>query len=751
MKLTKIHVDNFRLLKKLRLDLQDELSLVIDKNNCGKTSLLAVLNKFIGTKSTVNSFVWDDFSLSFKQSLYSMVTKEEITQKELSLFPMNIRLNLYINYDEKDDLSNISAVMMDLNPDTHTVVLEFSYLIPQDSFIELRKEYLEHIKKIRKKAESGNIEPIESEEFSIFMKAEHKKYFKIERYSREYDASKNDVTDNRAVIENEKIISKIINFKSISARRTVSNSDTNNTLSILSSEYYGHIEENEKQKQAIDNFKDVIGQTDKQLTKIYDDLFDDVVSKVKKFGGMKEGDSIIRILSTLQRRELLKGNTTVMYDHGDSNLLPENYNGLGYLNLIGMIFEIEVIMSDFRKDAKVDEKPADINLLFIEEPEAHTHPQMQYVFIKNIKEVLKANCYTSDGQAIISMQSIISTHSAHIVSESDFDDIKYFYIATDKYVYAKNMSDLELEYKKDNKDEDNMGTQRFKFLKQYLTLHRAELFFADKVIFIEGDTERILLPAIMRKIDQSIKDDTLPLLSQNISVIEAGAYSHVFSRFINFIGVKSLIITDIDPARLEIVLNNDGTQKVNKKDEPIKILRGCKASDQATTTTNAALKFFYSNILSSCMLKMEGESEKPIQTVFDMLCSIPLNKKVLVINADNSWQSSDSGDVFVAFQTCESDSKGTAYQASSFEDSFIHVNRQFVKDNMSVFQSLTHSEKFDDAATDAYDLANSCVAKKTSFAMEILLASNTEKAENKYSNWSIPHYIEEGLTWLRKQ
>lgn len=38
MKLSKIYVDNFRLLKELRLDLQSELSLVIGKNNCGKTS-----------------------------------------------------------------------------------------------------------------------------------------------------------------------------------------------------------------------------------------------------------------------------------------------------------------------------------------------------------------------------------------------------------------------------------------------------------------------------------------------------------------------------------------------------------------------------------------------------------------------------------------------------------------------------------------------------------------------------------------
>ena len=33
-------------------------------------------------------------------------------------------------------------------------------------------------------------------------------------------------------------------------------------------------------------------------------------------------------------------------------------------------------------------KPADINILFIEEPEA-THPQMQYVFVKNIKNLLR--------------------------------------------------------------------------------------------------------------------------------------------------------------------------------------------------------------------------------------------------------------------------------------------------------------------------------------------------------------------------
>lgn len=47
MKINKIKIENFRLLKNFQLDLENELSLVIGKNNCGKTSLLAVLDKFL--------------------------------------------------------------------------------------------------------------------------------------------------------------------------------------------------------------------------------------------------------------------------------------------------------------------------------------------------------------------------------------------------------------------------------------------------------------------------------------------------------------------------------------------------------------------------------------------------------------------------------------------------------------------------------------------------------------------------------
>ena len=81
---------------------------------------------------------------------------------------------------------------------------------------------------------------------------------------------------------------------------------------------------------------------------------------------LKINEFNIEIISTLQHRELLKGNTTVVYKHDEDNRLPEHYNVLGYMNLISMIFKIEILVHEFKRET--DKIPSDINLLFIEEP-----------------------------------------------------------------------------------------------------------------------------------------------------------------------------------------------------------------------------------------------------------------------------------------------------------------------------------------------------------------------------------------------
>ena len=213
---------------------------------------------------------------------------------------------------------------------------------------------------------------------------------------------------------------------------------------------------------------------------------------------------------------------------------PEHYNGLGYMNLISMIFEIDILIKELRRPC--NGTGAALNLLFIEEPEAHTHPQMQYVFTKNIRNLIRS------ASGSFHIQTVLSTHSAHIVSTADFDSIKYLQKKCTQEVVSKDLRELERDY-----EDDDVSKRYFRFLKQYLTLHRSELFFADKIILIEGATERILFPAMMKKLDQDCPPGKVTrLLSQNVSIVEVGAHSQVYGKFIHFLGIKTLIITDID-------------------------------------------------------------------------------------------------------------------------------------------------------------------------------------------------------------
>lgn len=735
MKITKIQLRNFRLLKDLKLDLEEIISIVIGKNNCGKTSLLSALNKFIGDKSSSNSFAYDDFNIEFKSKLYSSIKDNKIVWEKQD----GISLLIFIEYNEKDELSNISDLMLDLNPDNRIVVLKFEYSLDVDNFNEMKEKFEEY------KSKHVVLSSNELECFENFVKLQHKKFFKIRRKAVQYDNSIQDVNlDEFIDLDKKKVdISKIINFKYIGARRSITNIENDGTLSDLSSKYYEKTEINDSQSKAIENFENALIETDLKLSAVYDDLFEDVVEKVKKFGGMKKDETVIKVISSLQRRELLKGNTTVVYDD-NSHYLPESYNGLGYLNLISMIFEIETLLSEFRKDNKKEVKPADVNLLFIEEPEAHTHPQMQYIFIKNIKDILEEGSNGSNNNKSFELQTIITTHSSHIVSECEFDNIKYFRKDSSNYIEAKNLKQLEIEYSK----EQDIGKAHFKFLKQYLTLNRSEIFFADKAIFIEGDTERLLVPAMMKKIDDEDKaTDVLPLLSQNISVIEVGNYSQIFDKFIEFIGIKALIITDIDSGKMVQDKDEKGTVKM-KADGTDKMKVVASPVDESTCTSNGALKHYYKKEIEKYLIK-HGKNE------IDYFKNLDIKDKVL-IKKNDEWQSSFEGYLMLVYQVEEVNEEGENYNARSFEDAFFHINRKLIIDNKDKFKSLKKINYFDEKESssgkykyDSYELAEKCIQSKPSFAMDILLNSICDNKSN-YSNWKIPKYIKDGLIWLKK-
>ena len=708
MHISKITVRNYRLLKDFSVDLEENLSLIVGKNNSGKTSLLQLLNTMLnGTEPTYN-----DFNLDYRKLLWDQIAASE-DAKEEDYKEDGISLRLFIEYGEADNLDCLGKILMDLDEHIHTAVIGFDYYLGYVNYVNLRKDCRERSEKkkdgIKDKTEVDE-EKLLRNEFEYLLSKKLGNYFKLTRKSIEFDIANNQPNEENYIDLKKRVdfrLEDLISFGYIDARRNVANVQKDSTLSGQTSALFERMNDGTA-SESIENFEQLLISTDEELTSQYQDIFSDIISQVAKMGGMKPDETKIKIISTLQQRELLKGNTTVVYDH-DSSDLPEHYNGLGYMNLISMIFQIEIIRKEFMSNKK--SRMSDINLLIIEEPEAHTHPQMQYIFIKNIKDILNAPL-DKDGRTG-RVQSMISTHSSHIVSESDFDDIKYMVRTGNNEVKAKNMKDLRVEYDGDDK-------QYYTFLKHYLTLNRSELFFADKAIFIEGDTERILIPTMMKKLDQEepLANDEIPLTQQNISIVEVGAYSHVFGKFINFIGLKkALVITDLDVCDKA----DNGHAKKGRY----------KAGTNQITSNNAIKNYF---------------GEKNI----DALLALSTSDKIFSWDVvHNQWKKNPDGNMRVYFQVGEE-----GYQARSFEDGFIHINQSFISENREKIIGLKPKkvEAFlgeGDKVMDAYALAEDGIESKATFAVEIIYLS--KKEDNKdFCGWSIPKYIKEGLLWIRK-
>ena len=688
MILKKMKVKNFRLLKDFELNFKDELSLVIGKNNCGKTSALIILDKMLNS----SKLMWEDINLEYQKELYEKIIGFDLSEQKKVTSLEAVNLQLFIEYNDNDSYTNIQKFMMDLNPDNNTIVLEFVLLIPIMKILKLKDIINE-----KKFDDFVSFSRFISKNFSLF--------FETKRYSIGFDVALNQITQDRSEEIDNKDIQKVIKVAGIRADRAVSNDDRNHVLSGLTGKYYSSYKAAKNESESVfTRLEEKLEEADKELYRIYngeksesgetiDGIFSNVIDVIKTYGGAENGIDIA-IESSISEKNLLSDNTNLSYRQGEDCSLPETYNGLGYLNLIGILFEIETKIQEFF------EQPADINLLYIEEPEAHTHPQLQYIFIRNIKQHITTHRNKLLKDRNKQLQIIITSHSSHIVSECNFDDIIYLKKNGNK-VSAKSFNSLKEEYGGDKQ-------KGFKFVKQYLTINRSELFFADKAICIEGDTERILMPMMMHKVDnkENPEGDIIPLLSQNISVIEVGAHSHIFIPLFEFLGIKVLLITDIDAA--------------NKNDNG----RYAKSHPKtAKYTSNASIKDFFKD---TCLDEANNEFEELVE---------------------KRSEDKIKNNIRIAYQIPETEG---GYQASSFEDAFIALNKDFIlknKEGLCEYGALKDFSNDEIENGDYYIFALNNVKKKSAFASSLLYFDDENGEEDE--KWAVPHYIEEGLLWIR--
>ena len=682
MYIEQIHIENFRLLKNSTLDLRTSTTLLVGKNNTGKTSFAVLLEKFL-TKAV---FHFDDFSIGLRTSLLSI-------EQDTNVDKLSIRLLLKIKYDESDDISVLSNFMLDLD-DTrrHTSVL-------------LECE-IDRNRLVKDQPESGaKRQKFFENSLSAYLKT---KIYAFDDHGYEPKASVPYYLAERGQLQEKKPeeLKRLLHFQVIHARRNVASSEesskNSNPLASISTQFLKRksdttvspdLTEAEK-KDTLGKIEDLLRQTDTSLDNEYLAIFGDFLQNAGKFLNLSK----LKVMSNLQSQTLIENSSKIVY--GDENItLPENHNGLGYLNILYLLLKLEMVREEF------EARQATLNFLIIEEPEAHTHPQMQYVFASQIKGLI---------DKFPRLQAVLTTHSSHIVSKSAFEDIRYLSkTPNQENVEIKNFH-TELSRKFDDVHGNTEGPLLFKFLSQYLSIQSSELFFADKAIFIEGATERMLLPLFIKQHDdvylkalteQEVDVPKIPLASQNVTVLEVGANAKAFAPFLNFLGIKCLIVTDIDSTSQ----NKEGRFEAERV-------------AASTNTSNASLKFFFEapeitqDVEFSNWLKKLKSNELSVRKEFE--------------------------NVHVAYQVEE-----LGYHARSFEDAFIALNlTQIVAKQNSIEGLKNRGELASSGDVDLYTLTDKIIGKKSDFASSILF----EALANGHS-WVVPSYISEGLTWLHKK
>lgn len=667
MHISKIRIQNFRLLKDTTLDLEDELnnelSILIGKNNSGKTSFIVLFEKFLKSKN----FYYDDLPLILRNDILQFSERTD----EYSLA---IRLSLIIKYGAEDNLQNLSEFIVDLDPKCNTARISFEATINKSKLIK-------DLQDVTKRKNE-------------FIKKNLSDYFEIRYYIFNEYSDFNKEHRSNLIPKDASDVNNLINLKIIQANRNVTSSDANpqdrKILSHLTTQFY-----NSKNKISQDDINDInasIIEADSKLSRNYKTFFEPFLKNAKTFLAL--GD--LNVVSDLQSKEVMASHSKITYGKDDTEL-PEHLNGLGYMNILYLLLNIEIEMADFKASGR------DINLLFIEEPEAHTHPQLQYVFIDKIKETLKE---------IKGLQTFISTHSAYIVKKCNFKDIRYFRVQKNEANTEIRNFYIELQARyadEQNVDIDKVEKDHFKFLNQYLTIESSELFFAEKIIFIEGTSEKMLLPYFINQLDQDGMGDKdeVALTSQNISILEVGANAKAFKHFLDFLEIKTLIITDLD------------TTEENVSKDGRKTYKACPAKI-GTHTSNATLRHYY-------------KSPK-----FDEAGFAGWMEKLKDHSHDDP-----SPLIKIAYQNVEG-----RYQGRSFEEAFVSVNMDHIGSNLDDVDGLKNKDKFDDCKPDPDKFVDEMLDSKgkSSFASSLLyLALSKDNVK-----WNPPSYIKEGLKWIAK-
>lgn len=202
-----------------------------------------------------------------------------------------------------------------------------------------------------------------------------------------------------------------------------------------------------------------------------------------------------------------------------TNSINIERNGLGRNNLLYISFLLSQLMHQVEKE----DKKVFFRLIGIEEPEAHLHPHLQVHLSRNI-----------DTENSDERQIIITSHSTNITSQLSLDETIVLY-------HDENKNKIKPYYLF-----KNIPKKSKNYLSKFLDATKSSMFFARKVILVEGISEQLLIPEFFK-----LKTNEVSIEQKGITLINVNGVA--FSHFLEVIKagyfIKSIVYTDSDSTK----------------------------------------------------------------------------------------------------------------------------------------------------------------------------------------------------------
>ena len=740
MHLNAIRIQNFRRLRDVVIDFDDDISIFVGANNSGKTSVVQALQLFLS--SSREKFTRHDFSASTWPEIEAFANGEDG-----AALP-EISVDLWFGV-EAIDLHRVIDLLPSLSwQGAHVGIrITFSPIDADVTLARFREAQATAIAAMADAAspieEGGGVdEDNDGEDFvpspkslTDYLTTELKREYEFQYYVLDKARFDNDFHElanyqplqifpgkesTGKVRSGKDIVNSLIRVDFLQAQRHLSDTSGGSRTEELS-RHLSRFYKRNLEKRA-DDYKvmQALSESEKLMNAHLEDVFAETLNRLASLSYPGLTNPSLKIMSDLNPAILMSSQdgAQVHYALDDSLTLPDKYNGLGFKNLIYMVVELLDLHNQWMD---IEDKRPPLHLVFIEEPEAHLHTQLQQVFVNKILDILTidgedAQCYTS--------QVVLTTHSAHILYERGFRPIRYFRREHGGVLQSTSVLNLSEFYAKTQNPTSD-------FLERYLKLTHCDLFFADAAILVEGNVERLLMPLMIEGVAPRLKETYL-------SVLEiGGAFGYRFQSLIEFLGITALIITDLDsvqglpPVQEEEAAEaegNDEFEDIDEEDDGVpKLGSTCRVETLDAVTSNQTL-----------IQWLPGEKR------IDNLLAATTESKTQIREVNNS------ATVHVCYQTQVTVTRGD----ESIQLTGRTLEETFAFENLVWSQDITNKDlKIRVKSSDAPNLELTTERlhkrihgknfKKTDFALALLTKNP--------GSWTVPSYIREGLEWLQTE